>query len=450
MSGKTISPRHGRVSTPKSRAVFAREMGLLPDDSVAFSLESGKFFPALTGGLQDPLAREDVANREPPPDGKIASAGYPAAAVLDEPRPDWQKHEVRAGEKFTVSWDYSAAHPSRRWNYFLTKPGWDSSTPLARRDFDDKPFYKVENTLQPHGQHSAELMPPRPTVHEFILPNQQGYQVLLAVWEVCNTAAAFYQVIDLLMTGAAEGQAPTAPPNVTVSNVTSSTIGLSWLPSMAGSGSQVEKYTIYRDGLAYVVVTDLSALEYLDTQLRADTEYTYMISATDNQGRESLPSSIVKARTWGAGGQIPPPTAPSNLHAMGLTETSITLMWGPSVTARGILYLVYRDGEEVARLPQRTLEFTDHGLTPGTTYTYVVKAINTVSEYSPPSNEVTARTEGAPVAEPWNPNSVFYEVGDQVSYQGGLYECYQRHTSNSGWSPTAAFVLWRPVASRGR
>lgn len=447
MSGKNISPRHGRVTLPESRAVFARQKGLLADDSIPNSLEAGKFFPRYESGLQDAIGTEDSVNGTPPADGKIASAGYAAAAILDEPRPDWQKHEVRSGEKLTVSWSYHAIHTTRRWNYFLTKPGWDSSQPLKRAHFEESPFYKVEYTLDPHWAHTVALTPPDPTVHEVLLPRREGYHVLLAVWEVANTGAAFYQVIDLQFAGTSEGQAPTAPQGLTASNVSKSTIGLSWLASTASSGSQIEKYTLYRDGVGHVVVNDQTELQYLDTQLQANTEYTYFISATDNLGRESLPSSILTVRTWSAEGDTPPPTAPANLHAMAKTETSVSLMWTGSTSSKGILYLVYRNGEEVARLPQRTLEFTDHGLAPGTAYRYVVKAIDTLGQYSPASNELNVSTEGTPGAPEWIEAGELYEVDDRVTYLGNVYKCTQRHTSNIGWKPTEAITLWTRVAS---
>lgn len=445
MSGKNISPRHGRVTTPESRAVLARQRGLLPDDSVPNSLEAGKFFPMYAGGLLDPIAPADSPSGTPPADGKIASAGYAAGAILDEPRSDWQKHEVRSGDKLTVAWAYHAIHTTRRWNYFITHQDWNPAEPLKRGHFETSPFYKVEFSLDPNWAHTPALTPSDPTVHELILPRREGYQVLLAVWEVANTGAAFYQVIDLQFAGASEGQAPTAPQGLSSSSVSSSTIGLSWLASTASSGSHIEKYTIYRNGVGYVVVRDLDELEYLDTQLLADTTYTYFVSATDNLGRESLPSAQVTVRTWGAGGEVPAPTAPANLHKMAQTETSITLMWTGSVSTRGMLYLVYRDGVEVARLPQRTLEFTDHGLAPGTTYQYVVKAIDTAGLYSPASNELTATTQGVPQVPQWSAGAVLYEVGDRVSHQGGVYSCIQRHVSNSGWSPTAAITLWQPA-----
>jgi chitin-binding protein len=162
-------------------------------------LESGKFFPATEGGLRDPFAPDDVVNVQPPRDGRIASAGQDFAVSLDEPKSDWRKHPVDSGQNFQVSWSYHAPHKTRRWNYFITRDGWDPSRPLARDQFESAPIFTDQLTDQLTGQPywSADLMPPDPTKHTFRLPRRKGYHVLLAVWEVADTGNAFYQVIDL-------------------------------------------------------------------------------------------------------------------------------------------------------------------------------------------------------------------------------------------------------------
>ncbi|MFC5823445.1 lytic polysaccharide monooxygenase auxiliary activity family 9 protein [Nonomuraea insulae] len=186
-------PRHGGVSSPPSRA------SLYLEPWQAAGLEAGKFFPALHSGLSDPFAPDDVANAEPPADGRIASAGQAFAAVLDEPRADWDKHPVRAGETLEVVWHFHAPHKTRRFSYFLTTDGWNPEKPLARAQFPAEPIATFQNNEQPFWEH--DLLPADPTVHHVPLPeDRSGYHVLLAVWEVADTPNAFYQVIDLDLT----------------------------------------------------------------------------------------------------------------------------------------------------------------------------------------------------------------------------------------------------------
>ncbi|MET8019208.1 lytic polysaccharide monooxygenase auxiliary activity family 9 protein [Streptomyces decoyicus] len=185
--------RHGTVTRPESRA----QLHLA--DWQAAGLEAGKFFPATESGLTDAYAPDDVANFEPPQDGRIASAGKDFAAKLDEPdaQQDWHKHPVSAGKALDITWNYHAEHKTRRWNYFLTKSGWDPGARLTRAQFDLEPIATYQNSGQPYWS-AGDLLPENPTVHSITLPgDRHGYHVLLSVWEVADTGNAFYQVIDL-------------------------------------------------------------------------------------------------------------------------------------------------------------------------------------------------------------------------------------------------------------
>ncbi|WP_441459647.1 lytic polysaccharide monooxygenase auxiliary activity family 9 protein [Burkholderia thailandensis] len=124
-----------------------------------------------------------------------------ARAQLNEPDSvaHWQKHSVRSGQSLQISWSYSMPHKTRRWTYWITKPGWDASARLARAHFEPEPLKVYLNTYQPYWGPDAdkELIPRGDTIHEFNLPTRTGYHVLLAVWDIADTANAFYQVIDL-------------------------------------------------------------------------------------------------------------------------------------------------------------------------------------------------------------------------------------------------------------
>ncbi len=196
MSDKKNELRHGHVFSPESRAYFAWQEGKL-DTGALNQREAGKFFPATASGLRDAIAADDIVNSTPPADGQIASAGQATGKFLDTPGSDWKKHDVKSGETLTVSWNYSAVHLTRRWNYFMTRENWDPSQPLSRAQFEAQPFHMVQLTEQPFWSHNNALRPPQPTVHDMTLPERTGYHVMLAVWEVADTGNAFYQVIDL-------------------------------------------------------------------------------------------------------------------------------------------------------------------------------------------------------------------------------------------------------------
>lgn len=193
-----IGPAHGRVTTPKSRATLLTEQGKLSDHD---GIDSGKGFPGTTAGWLDPAGPGDAWAGVPPEDGKICSAGHAdSRALLDDPNYPWHKEPVTAGQELTVTWNFSRQHKARRFTYWLTKDGWDDSQPLARAHLDlDNPVHEAVNTYVPyHGPDADEqLMVKEPTVHTFTLPARTGHHVLLGVWNVADTPAAFYMTIDL-------------------------------------------------------------------------------------------------------------------------------------------------------------------------------------------------------------------------------------------------------------
>ncbi|MEU4265486.1 glycosyl hydrolase [Streptomyces argenteolus] len=99
----------------------------------------------------------------------------------------------------------------------------------------------------------------------------------------------------------------------------------------------------------------------------------------------------------GGGGEEPPadekPTAPGTPTVGDVTDTSVTLSWGAATDDKGVKnYDVFRGTTRVAAVPGTS--YTDSGLTPGTEYTYSVKARDTANQVGPASGTVTATTTG--------------------------------------------------------
>lgn len=446
---KSVSPRHGHVFQPESRAYFAWLEGKL-DPGALNQLEAGKFFPATEGGLTDPVAPTDLPNATPPADGKIASGGNTFALFLDEPRSDWTKHDVESGQTLPVSWDYSAVHVTRRWKYFITRTDWQPDQPLSRAQFEDLPFYQVELSMQPYWEHNDELTPPKPTEHELILPYRTGYHVLLAIWEVANTGNAFYQVIDLNFAGNDSGEPqvpPGSPTNLHVDTVDEESVTFSWTEATAGSWP-IEFHKVYRNGVALALVL-AGENQYTDNSVLPATKYSYYVTGIDSEGNESKPSatlSVVTSPNSNTGNN--PPTAPLDLHSTEVTANSVTLAWQPSISSNELSnYIVYRDGIEIGRTSAQELGFVDTALTPSTRYSYFVAALDSTGKLSVPSNVLAATTSsqsGGSEYPEWAVG-VTYSTGDIVTYNGQAYICIAGHTSQIDWAPPAVVTLWRPV-----
>jgi chitin-binding protein len=437
---RSTTPRHGHIFSPGSRAYFAWQAGEI-DEGALNQRESGKFFPHTTSGRTDPYARDDVANAAPPPDGRIASANQATGRHLDQPGSHWRKHEVRGGEILDVSWTFTANHVTRRWNYFITREGWDPARVLSRDQFEAQPFFQVQINLQPYWQHSNAMKPASPTVHEVPLPQREGYHVLLAVWEVADTANAFYQVVDLdFVPSDGGGQRPGTPTGLAAGNVTDRQVVLSW--NAATGPFPIARYRLSRNGTTSVDV-QAPLLTWTDQSVAAETLYSYFITAIDNQGNESPPSRAIEVRTPAQDGA---PSAPLNLHSMGQTAQSVNLMWGASTgSARIEEYLLFRDDRQVQSLDGDVTHWMDNGLSPSTEYRYMVKARDSQGRLSSPSNVLSVRTSNAEGQYPaWQLNTR-YETGAVVSHAGGHWRCLQAHTSYSqDWAPglPTSEVLW--------
>ncbi|MGY3569978.1 N-acetylglucosamine-binding protein GbpA [Vibrio paucivorans] len=133
-----------------------------------------------------------------PEDGEIASGGVAGTANLNEQRADrWVKRAITAGPQ-EFEWTFTANHVTKDWKYYITQPNWNPNEVLTRSSFDLTPFCEIDGNM---------VQPPKHTVHQCNVPEREGYHVILAVWDVGDTAAAFYNVIDVSF----EGDSPAVP-----------------------------------------------------------------------------------------------------------------------------------------------------------------------------------------------------------------------------------------------
>jgi hypothetical protein len=71
----------------------------------------------------------------------------------------------------------------------------------------------------------------------------------------------------------------------------------------------------------------------------------------------------------------PPPNAPTAIHAVSATATSVNISWTASQGgAKPDQYIVFRDGKQVGVVPASHTSWTDTGLAPGTSHEYTVEA----------------------------------------------------------------------------
>lgn len=131
------------------------------------------------------------------------------------------------------TWIFTARHATTSYRYFITKPDWNPNAPLTRAQFDLTPFC----TINGNGQ-----QPPATLTHTCNVPQREGYNVILGVWDIADTQNAWYIVIDAQF-GPGDSIAPTAPTNLAVSNVGTTTAKLTWGPRRTTMPSRVMRCT---------------------------------------------------------------------------------------------------------------------------------------------------------------------------------------------------------------
>ena len=123
-----------------------------------------------------------------PADGTLAAAGSPAWAPLNEPgAARWTRLPIAAGPN-TFHWHFTANHVAGDFRYFITRPDWDPEAVLSRAQFEPEPFCAFDGGF---------MKPDVDTYHDCEVPARDGYQVILAVWDVGDTAASFHNAIDV-------------------------------------------------------------------------------------------------------------------------------------------------------------------------------------------------------------------------------------------------------------
>lgn len=273
---------HGYVESPGSRAYLCK-LGQNSDcGAVVYepqSLEAPKGFPAAG-----------------PADGKIASAGGVFPKLDEQSANRWTKVNISAGLN-TFTWKLTAAHATASWRYFITKPDWNPNAPLTRDSFDLTPFHSVDyGGVQPPFTYSDTMN----------VPARTGYHVILAVWDIADTANAFYNVIDVNFGGSnpADNQAPSAPGNLHVLGTpTTSSVQLMWNAATDNVG--VTGYKVYR-GTNLVATLSGSTTSFTVTGLSANTTYAFTVKAIDAAGNESVASNSVSATTSPASSSAQP------------------------------------------------------------------------------------------------------------------------------------------------
>lgn len=188
---------------------------------------------------------------------------------------------------------------------------------------------------------------------------------------------------------------PTVPGDVTATTVSSTQVRIRWDAS-TDAGTGVAGYRVFRDG-DDTPIAEVRITNYLDTALEPNTSYVYTVRAYDGAATPNVSalSPVATATTLPLPptGDSTPPSVPSNVSATAVGTTSIQITWQPSNDPSGISeYRVFRVGTSTPIAATQNTTFTDTLLTPNTTYSYVITAVDGAM---PPNESAASETASA-------------------------------------------------------
>ncbi|MHC4413016.1 MAG: CBM96 family carbohydrate-binding protein, partial [Planctomycetota bacterium] len=192
-------------------------------------------------------------------------------------------------------------------------------------------------------------------------------------------------------------------------------------------------YSVYRDtstGGPYTeIASGVTVSNYTDTGVSNATTYYYVVTAVGIFDNESADSNEVSATPL----STIPPAAPTGLAATA-GDTQVELDWDDNTEVSLASYSVYRDttsGGPYTKIASGipTSDYNDTGLTNGTTYYYVVTAVDINDNESGNSIEVSATPQVYQYARPisdksnvgnWTTTPLYAKV-DEVTRNDGDY-----------------------------
>jgi hypothetical protein len=186
--------------------------------------------------------------------------------------------------------------------------------------------------------------------------------------------------------GGGGASAPAVPTGI-AATAANAQVNLTWNASTGATGYYVKRSTTSG---AEAQIAAVSTTSYSDNNVNNGTKYYYVVSAYNSYG-PSANSAEVNATPVAP----PPPSAPTGLVATA-GNAQVMLTWNASTGAAS--YNVKRSTTNGSGYTQvgtpTTASFNDSGLTNGTTYYYIVTALNSAGE-SGNSNQASATPANA-------------------------------------------------------
>ncbi len=192
-----------------------------------------------------------------------------------------------------------------------------------------------------------------------------------------------------IFTGTPDTTAPSVPTGLAASNITTSSVVLTWNAST--DDVAVTAYEIFRDGVS---IGTTGSLTFTASGLAPATTYSFTVIAKDAANNTSAPSTALPVTTLAGTPDTTPPSVPTGLSASNITSSTATISWNASTDDTGVSgYEVFQDGVSLGFTTLLSMSVAD--LLPSTTYTFTVTAFDAASNTSAPSAGLQVTTSAA-------------------------------------------------------
>jgi cellulose 1,4-beta-cellobiosidase len=229
-------------------------------------------------------------------------------------------------------------------------------------------------------------------------------------------------------------------------------VALAW-PASVGASSYTVKRASVSDG-PYVTVGCPTGTSFTDTNLQNGRTYYYVVAAQYIGGPDAGGASADSIEA----SATPQPVLP--LSPTGVTGTpgnaQVALSWSTSLgaTSYNVKRATASGGPYTVVASPTSTSYTDTGLTNGTTYYYVVSAVNSAGE-SGNSSEVNATPQATTTAAPTALTANATKPGSinlrwtQSTTAGVTQNRIYRRTSNGVYAPTATIAATTSYVDKG-
>jgi hypothetical protein len=194
---------------------------------------------------------------------------------------------------------------------------------------------------------------------------------------------------------------PVTPSSLSLQSVNSTTAVLKWTDNSDNeSWFEIERKGPDNYALIQTFKSNSNTITFSDGSLQANSTYSYSIRAFNTLSGYSAASNSIEVKT-----PAPPPVTPSALTLKSVTYNSASLQWTDNSNSESWFEIERRgpnSNTTVQKLQSNanTTTYIDNGLQSSSTYTYTIRAYNSITGYSSYSNTVTVVTTIPPPAAP--------------------------------------------------